>query len=158
MRCICDKSAIVPDVAVFFWDSIPRTEKGRIANGFDGLPDGSIDICIPSALKVNELNPKYPENNPDLFWNENAITVSRIDRTKGNEADMVYVVGLDHIAKNESNPKLRNQLFVALTRSRGWVHLSGIGDYPFYEEVRKVMAQKDTFTFTIIRCYSPRRC
>lgn len=104
---------------------------------------------IPSALEINQLNPKYPHNNPDQFWHDGAITVSRIDRTKGNEADMVYVVGLDNIAKNESDPKLRNQLFVALTRSRGWVHLSGIGDYPFYEEVRKVMEQKDTFTFTI---------
>lgn len=62
---------------------------------------------------------------------------------------MVYIVGLDHIAENESDPKLRNQLFVALTRSRGWVNMSGIGDYPFYEEVRKVMEQKDTFIFTI---------
>jgi hypothetical protein len=29
------------------------------------------------------------------------------------------------------------------------VHLSGIGGCPFYEEVRKVIEQKDTFTFTI---------
>ncbi len=100
-------------------------------------------------MKFNQLNPKYPKNNPDLFWHDNAITVSRIDRTKGNEADMVYVIGLDNIAENESDPKLRNQLFVALTRSRGWLNLSGIGDHPFYEEVRKVMEQKDTFTFTI---------
>lgn len=45
---------------------------------------------------------------------------------------MVYLVGLDNIAKNESDLKLRNQLFVALTRSRGWVSLSGIGDYLFF--------------------------
>ncbi len=51
---------------------------------------------------------------------------------------MVYLVGLDNIAKNESDLKLRNQLFVALTRSRGWVSLSGIGDYSFYDEVNQV--------------------
>jgi superfamily I DNA and RNA helicase len=62
---------------------------------------------------------------------------------------MVYLVGLDNIAKNESDTKLRNQLFVALTRSRGWVNISGIGDYPFYEEVNKVIAQGNTFTFTL---------
>ncbi|MDM3857611.1 MAG: hypothetical protein PT120_22665 [Aphanizomenon gracile PMC649.10] len=44
---------------------------------------------------------------------------------------------------------MRNQLFVALTRSRGWVDISGIGDYPFYEEVNKVIAQGNTFTFTL---------
>ena len=45
----------------------------------------------------------------------------------GQEADMVYVVGLDNLAKNESNLSLRNQLFIALTRARGWVKLSGWG-------------------------------
>lgn len=124
------------------------------------LIDYGIDIYIPSACigkegearkepKLNEVNPKYPYNNPDLFWCDGGITVSRIDRTKGNEADMVYLVGLDNIAKNESDPKLRNQLFVALTRSRGWVNLSGIGNYSFYDEVNKVMEQKNTFTFTM---------
>ena len=113
------------------------------------LKDYGIDIYIPSALSVNEINPKWPKNNPDLFWCDGGVTVSRIDRTKGNEADMVYLVGLDNIAKHESDPKLRNQLFVALTRSRGWVDLSGIGDYTLYEEVYKVIEQGNTFTFTI---------
>ncbi len=108
-----------------------------------------INVYIPSALQINKLNPKYPNKNPDLFWHPDGVTVSRIDRTKGNEANIVYIVGLDHIAENENDPKLRNQLFVALTRSRGWVNISGIGDYPFYEEVHQVMEQKDTFTFTI---------
>ncbi|MEA5616463.1 ATP-binding domain-containing protein [Cronbergia sp. UHCC 0137] len=108
-----------------------------------------IDIYIPSALRLNDINPQWPQNNRDLFWFDGGITISRIDRTKGNEADMVYLVGLDNIAKNESDTKLRNQLFVALTRSRGWVEISGIGDYPFYEEVKEVIAQGNTFTFTL---------
>jgi superfamily I DNA and RNA helicase len=113
------------------------------------LIDYGIDIYIPSSLELNDTNPKWPNNNPDLFWHDGGVTISRIDRTKGNEADMVYLVGLDNIAKNESDTKLRNQLFVALTRSRGWVDISGIGDYPFYEEVNKVIAQGNTFTFTL---------
>jgi superfamily I DNA and RNA helicase len=113
------------------------------------LMEHGIDIYIPSSLELNDTNPKWPNNNPDLFWHDGGVTISRIDRTKGNEADMVYLVGLDNIAKNESDTKLRNQLFVALTRSRGWVNISGIGDYPFYEEVNKVIAQGNTFTFTL---------
>ncbi|MFH7024334.1 MAG: ATP-binding domain-containing protein [Heteroscytonema crispum UTEX LB 1556] len=62
-----------------------------------------------------------------------------IHRAKGNEADMVYVVGLDKIAKNESNIMLRNQLFVALTRSRAWVQVSGVGNYPMYDEFNQVI-------------------
>jgi superfamily I DNA and RNA helicase len=34
---------------------------------------------------------------------------------------------------------MRNQLFVSITRSRGWVYLSGTGDEPFYREVSEVV-------------------
>ena len=61
---------------------------------------------------------------------------------------------MDNIAKEESNIYLRNQLFVALTRSRGWVNLSGIGNYPFYQEIAEVVKNKDSFTFTY---YPPQR-
>ncbi|MHC5732134.1 MAG: ATP-binding domain-containing protein, partial [Nostoc sp.] len=95
----------------------------------------NLDIFIPSALEPNIVNPTFPNTNANNFWHEGAVTVSRIHRAKGNEANMVYIVGLDNIAKDESNIKLRNQLFVALTRSRAWVNLSGVnGNYPFYEE------------------------
>ncbi len=113
------------------------------------LLDYGIDIYIPSAITLNKTEPKWPDNKPDKFWCDRGITVSRIDRTKGNEADMVYLVGLDNIAKHEQDLSLRNQLFVALTRSKGWINLSGIGDYPLYDEVKNVIQQGNNFTFTL---------
>ncbi|MBW4422554.1 MAG: ATP-binding domain-containing protein [Myxacorys californica WJT36-NPBG1] len=67
----------------------------------------------------------------------------RIHRAKGHEAKFVYIDGLERAAEQEDNLLLRNQLFVALTRSQAWVHLSGItdpgtpSDYLFYDEVRR---------------------
>jgi superfamily I DNA and RNA helicase len=91
-----------------------------------------------------------PQEN--LFWDEGAVTITTIHRAKGQEADFVYLIGLDNIAKNESNIYLRNQLLVALTRTRAWVNLSGIeqetSDYSFYEELKQVLKSKDSFTFT----------
>lgn len=110
-----------------------------------------IDIYIPSTLDCNILQPDKENRDPNKFWCEGGVTVSRIHRAKGNEADMVYVVGLDNVAKDESNLQLRNQLFVALTRAKGWVKLSGLGSYPLYEEMWRVMQSKDTFTFTFRR-------
>jgi superfamily I DNA and RNA helicase len=115
------------------------------------LMDEKISVYIPSGIKLNQLSPKFPNTDPDSFWKDGGVTVSRIHRAKGNEANMVYVVGLDNVAKNEADPNLRNQLFVGLTRSRGWACLSGIGDYPLYDEIRKVIASGDTFTFTFKR-------
>ena len=110
-----------------------------------------IDIYIPSTPDCNILQTDKQQRNPNQFWCEGGVTVSRIHRSKGNEAEMVYVVGLDNVAKDESNLQLRNQLFVALTRAKGWVKLSGLGSYPMYEEMWRVMRSGDTFTFTFRR-------
>lgn len=118
------------------------------------LMEQGIEIFIPSGTRLNQLNPRYPNNDPDTFWYEGGVTVSRIPRAKGNEADMVYVVGCDNVAKNESDINLRNQLFVGLSRARGWVNLSGIGYYPMYDEIKQVIDSGDTFTFTY---KNPRR-
>lgn len=115
------------------------------------LMEQEIDVYIPTALKLNDLVPQYPNNDPDKFWCDGGVTVSRITRAKGHEADMVYVVGFDNVARNESDVNFRNQLFVALTRARGWANLSGIGSYPMYEEMRKVIASGESFTFTYKR-------
>jgi superfamily I DNA and RNA helicase len=115
------------------------------------LMSQGIDIYIPSTPECNILIPDKENRDPNKFWCEGGVTVSRIHRAKGNEADMVYVVGLDNVAKDESNLQLRNQLFVALTRAKGWVKLSGLGSYPMYEEMWRVMRSGDTFTFTFRR-------
>ena len=115
------------------------------------LIEQGIDIYIPTALELNELKPEYPNYVPDRFWMEGGVTVSRVPRAKGNEADVVYVVGLDNVARKESDVSLRNQVFVALTRARGWASMSGVGSYSMYEEIQRVMQSGDTFTFTYKR-------
>ncbi|MFB2836186.1 pentapeptide repeat-containing protein [Floridanema evergladense] len=112
------------------------------------LMSEGIDIFIPGTTDCNILKGEVENCDRNKFWCEGGVTVSRIHRAKGNEADMVYVVGLDNIAKDESNIRLRNQLFIALTRTRAWVKLSGVGNYQMYEEMRRVIASGDTFTFT----------
>jgi superfamily I DNA and RNA helicase len=118
----------------------------RLANF---LLDYGVDVYISGSEKLNNADVKYRNKKPDQFWCDRAITISSLNRAKGNEADVVYVIGLDYIAKNEQNPLFRNQLFVALTRSRGWLSMSGIGNYPFYQEVKNVLSQGGSFTFTI---------
>ena len=116
------------------------------------LLEQDINIYIPSATNINDL--KRHDRNRNKFWHEKGVTVSLIHRAKGNEADMVYVIGVDKVAENESNINLRNSLFVALTRARGWAVLSGIGDYPMYQEIKqviKVAESGEPFTFSYKR-------
>ncbi|MBW4645888.1 MAG: ATP-binding domain-containing protein [Goleter apudmare HA4340-LM2] len=115
------------------------------------LIEQDIDVYIPTALNLNDLVLQWPNHDPDKFWHDDGVTVSRINRAKGHEADMVYVVGFDHVARNESDVSYRNQLFVALTRARGWASLSGVGNYPLYDEMRRVIKSGGSFTFNYKR-------
>ena len=121
------------------------------AEAAEVLKDAGIDVFIPSALENNVIHPKYPNTDRNKFWNKGGVTISKTFRAKGNEAYMVYVIGLDNIAKNESDIALRNQLFVALTRTKGWLDVSGIDNYPLYEEFEKVLDSGRTFEFTFQR-------
>ena len=47
LRCTFGGRSIVPDLAVFKWDRIPRTPQGRIANKFEIQPDWIIEILSP---------------------------------------------------------------------------------------------------------------
>ncbi|HLV09213.1 MAG TPA: ATP-binding domain-containing protein, partial [Halanaerobiales bacterium] len=115
------------------------------------LMNKGVDIYIPKSLRNNELYPKYPDIDPDKFWNRGGVTITNIHRAKGNEAYMVYVIGLDKIAENEADFSLRNQLFVALTRTKGWLKVMGVGNFPFYNEFRDVLKSGNTFEFTFQR-------
>lgn len=115
------------------------------------LMNRDIDIYIPGTEDCNMLKSNLNYADPNRFWCEGGVTISRIHKAKGQEADMVYLIGLDEIAKHESHLNLRNQLLVALTRSRAWVNISGVGNYPLYTEMQQVIDSGDTFTFTFQR-------
>ncbi len=68
---------------------------------------------------------------PDVFFDqENAsVAFTGIFRAKGNEAGMVYIMNADHCASSfGSLARVRNQLFTAITRSKSWVRVLGVGD------------------------------
>ncbi|MEJ6952377.1 DEAD/DEAH box helicase [Natronospora cellulosivora (SeqCode)] len=115
------------------------------------IKNEGIDIYIPKALKNNIYYPKYPKIDANKYWNKGGVTISNTYRAKGNEAFMVYVIGLDKIAEDEANFALRNQLFVALTRTKGWLNVSGVGEFPLYDEFKRVLDSGNRFEFIFQR-------
>ncbi len=55
LRCTFGGSSIVPDIAVFRWDRIPRTASGRIINRFETHPDWAIEILSPDQSQTKVL-------------------------------------------------------------------------------------------------------
>lgn len=64
----------------------------------------------------------------DTFFEEDSITITHIYRAKGNEAPMVYIVNSEHCVDGYSLATKRNILFTAITRSRAWVRILGVGE------------------------------
>jgi Uma2 family endonuclease len=70
LRCVFDGAAIVPDVAVFRWERIPRQESGRIANRFESHPDWAIEILSPNQSQTQVLRNLLHccKNGTELGW------------------------------------------------------------------------------------------
>lgn len=102
------------------------------------LEERKIDYYLTSAAKKNR---PWMGENPDTFTEPGCVTLSGFMRAKGNEKNMVYVCGLDVVARNEESGLLRNSLFIAITRSRAWVTLTISGNYPMYTEIKNVLSQ-----------------
>ena len=64
----------------------------------------------------------------DTFTRVNSITAASIYRAKGNEAPMVYIVNSEWCASGLEMIRLRNVLFTAITRSRAWIRICGVGN------------------------------
>ncbi|MDZ7958308.1 MAG: Uma2 family endonuclease [Aulosira sp. DedQUE10] len=70
LRCVFGGAAIVPDIAVFRWERIPREPSGRIANRFETHPDWAIEILSPeqSQAKVLRNLLHCSQNGTELGW------------------------------------------------------------------------------------------
>ena len=71
---------------------------------------------------------KAGSKNPEDFFRKGSVVYSSIYRAKGNEAYYVYVLNAQKCIGTLSKIKERNALFTAITRSKGWVRVLGIGD------------------------------
>ena len=62
------------------------------------------------------------------IFEHNSIAITTMYRAKGNEAPVVYLVGAEYCTSLVEPHTRRNFLFTALTRSKGWIRVSGVGN------------------------------
>lgn len=111
----------------------PRTTRAKVGP----IRRRLLDLGINSHLAGVDTN-------PDVFFQSDvqSITFTGIYRAKGNEAGMVYVVNAQDCEAAWNLATVRNQLFTAITRSKAWVRVLGVGDrmknlIREYEELRR---------------------
>lgn len=71
------------------------------------------------------------DTSADVFFNREteSVTFTGIHRAKGNEAGMVYIVNAEEGMDARFNlSSIRNRIFTAITRSKAWVRVLGVGE------------------------------
>jgi len=100
---------------------------------------------------VESIRPGYGSSRSQ-FQQKGFVTLSGIFPAKGNEASVVYLIGFEQIGMNEKIiVQSRNQAFTAMTRTRGWVMITGIGERAehLFIELENILEHPDEITFTV---------
>lgn len=86
----------------------------------------------------NVLSTPYVEPH---FVLDNHVTLSTVYRAKGNEAALVLAVGIDALAFESHQRRIRNRLFTTFTRSKAWLRVSGLAPSAnvFFREIEKTL-------------------
>lgn len=101
--------------------------------------------------KIGAIRPG-DDTTSDVFQKKDHVTVTSIFPAKGNEASVVYVMGFEQVG---SNPRLivqeRNQAFTAMTRTRGWCILTGVGTAAevLFTEINEILKDSEKITFLV---------
>lgn len=61
------------------------------------------------------------------FSEAGRVTLSTIYRAKGNEAPIVYIFASEKLYDYVGEVENRNRVFTAMSRSKGWVRMTGVG-------------------------------
>ena len=162
---------IAPHDILVVVPNIPDEGRRLIREIGEALRRVRVDYFVASAPARNVFHWESQDTQPNQFSEPGCVTLSTVHRAKGNEADLVFVVAVDQLGDYEEKlsapplfadvrqaqrteeerfrelARLRNSLFVSLSRSRGWVELSAVGEFPLHNEIREVLASGTTVRF-----------
>jgi len=119
---------------------LPDTMKSRAASA-----------RVMTALRNKGLQGHVPgvTSSRDEVFKDGSVAITHIHRAKGNEAPVVFVVDADYCEAPFEQKKRRNVLFTAITRSRAWTYVSGVGSSfaKIESEIRDIQAAEYQLKF-----------
>jgi superfamily I DNA and RNA helicase len=126
------------DILIVFID--PRTTPRRS----DLLRKSLLKVGIASHVVGNDVS-------RDRIFINGSVAITHIFRSKGNEAPMVYVLNSEDAINPYRKVSSRNMIFTAVTRSRAWVNLCGVGSQmqQIIDEVETLKRHKFELDFHI---------
>lgn len=130
-------------------------------------PDDIVVIALDSRTKI--ANKEYEtlyiglaqkgiqsvrigiDSSVDVFRTEGAVTITSVFRAKGNEASLVYVYGFEDVGKPGDIVRRHNKAFTAMTRTKGWLVLTGIGSVAqeLFREIEAILEEIGRVNFIV---------
>jgi|688.fasta_scaffold93533_2 superfamily I DNA and RNA helicase len=78
-------------------------------------------------LRIRSLIPGLIRGTADFFAESGAVTLSTVWKAKGNEAPIIYIINFDYLYQYAEEIESRNRAFTSISRSKGWIRISGSG-------------------------------
>lgn len=108
-------------------------------------------VELSAELAAHDIRTNNVLTNPydyTDFFEEGEVTLSTVYRAKGNEAPVVFAVGIDALAMMRNHQRTRNKIFTAFTRAKAWLRISGLeGAQQFAGEIEHAMANFPNLDF-----------
>lgn len=92
---------------------------------------------------INVFNLLNVPNNNTRFNVDNHVTLATLNKAKGNETGMVYIIGTDAIFRHKDYIVDRNKLFTAMTRSKGWMQITGFKEASICQKEMDKLKEND---------------
>jgi len=106
-------------------------------------------LLVRNGIRSNNLLTSSSTAPP--FMLEEMITLSTVHRAKGNEAAMVFAIGIDGLYKERHLRSGRNKIFTAFTRTKAWLRVTGIGVQAksFFNEIDRSIKESPFLSFEV---------
>lgn len=89
----------------------------------------ALKVLINRLEETNDLRVHLAGTlHPEDFLRQDSIVYTSVLRAKGNETFVVYILNSQACMSTLTSITKRNELFTAITRSKGWVNILGYGD------------------------------
>lgn len=132
-----EKEGVPPEhIMVISLDSIPaKSYMGALQRL---LSERGIASVVPGLI-----------DSSDEFAEQGRVTLSTVYRAKGNEAPIVYIISFDSLNDYVSEVEMRNRAFTSISRSKGWVRITGAGPKmgTVVQEIKRIMQDLPDFKF-----------
>ena len=83
------------------------------------------------------------------FMENGKVTLSTINRAKGNESPIVYIMSFDALYDYVDSIENRNRAFTSISRSKAWVRITGVGKNmkQATKEIERIRSDYPSFKF-----------